>query len=254
MYKHFTADDYRKNLGLTKNYRVDGFIVCGSSKKHPYDFIKESFTKANKNVKFGSFNDDFLGPITEINAGKKRFWFVVAYGGTVLSEWLHLACIFGSKVNIVLGTCGGLKRGLSSRDVIVPTYSFGNESTTRAYNPGTNKHMADKKLSNTLVRELRKEATVSQGPVYTFEAMLAETEDDIKRWSRQGYYGVEMESATVFAISKHFGVPAAGALMIADNLIEGETILDINFEEGRQLRRKTMQFMFDCVVKVVLSN
>ena len=64
----------------------------------------------------------------------------------------------------------------------------------------------------------------------TCQAMLAETWEDICEWSSRGFYGVEMEASTVFAVSQHFKVPATAMLNIADNLIEKETI---DIEEAR---------------------
>jgi uridine phosphorylase len=35
----------------------------------------------------------------------------------------------------------------------------------------------------------------------TVQAMLAETAEDVDEWSSQGYIGVDMESATTFAVA-----------------------------------------------------
>jgi uridine phosphorylase len=83
--------------------------------------------------------------------------------------------------------------------------------------------------------------------------MLAETWEDVVRWSNQGYVGVEMEAATVFAASKHFGVPAAAILRIGDNLIEEQTVMDVNYENTKDLRRQISQDSFDIVVEELLT-
>lgn len=43
----------------------------------------------------------------------KRIWFIVEHGGAKLSEYIHFACRLGSKINILTGSCGGLKKGLN---------------------------------------------------------------------------------------------------------------------------------------------
>ena len=81
--------------------------------------------------------------------------------------------------------------------------------------------------------------------------MMAETWEDVFSWAEQGYFGVEMEAATVFATSNHFGVPAAGILRIGDNLIENETVMDINYEKDRDLRRKATEDTFDIALEEI---
>jgi len=145
----------------------------------------------------------------------------------MLSEHLHLACLFGSKKNILIGSCGGLKKGAENCDLIIPNWSFANESSAKAYQPDVKcKYESDKFLNNRLVKKLAPKHTLYRGATITFQAMLAETWEDIQKWSELGYVGVEMEAATVFATSKYFKVPAAAVLIISDNLIEKETVED----------------------------
>ena len=84
--------------------------------------------------------------------------------------------------------------------------------------------------------------------------MLAEKWEDVEQWSTEGYAGVEMEAATVFSASKHFGVPAAAILRIGDNLIEEQTVMDINYENNQDLRRQVSQDAFDIIVEELLNK
>ncbi len=252
MYKSFSAADYKKFLGLSEDYHVDGFIVYGTYKKFPYDQLKNSLAQLYKDVACTFLPHEFLNQILEFRIDDKIYWFTVAYGGALLSEYLHLACLFGSKMTILLGTCGGLKRGLKTEDIIVPICSFAEESSAKAYQPqSNNKYHANAKLSAELSALLMPNYNVVSGETITYQAMLAETWDDIQNWSNQGYVGVEMEAATIFAVSNHFNVPAAAVLRVADNLIEEHTVLDINFEKNRDARRKLSQSMFEVVLKVL---
>jgi len=72
-----------------------------------------------------------------------------------------------------------------------------------------NKFFADEKLSKDLVAAMNPVFGVHRGPVITCQAMIGETLEDVQWWSNEGYFGVEMESATLFSVSKHFGVAAA---------------------------------------------
>ena len=66
--------------------------------------------------------------------------------------------------------------------------------------------------------------------------MLGETLDDIQDWSKNNFYGVEMETATVFSVSNHFNVPSTALLCIADNLIKGQTVVDESYVQQQDMR------------------
>ena len=84
--------------------------------------------------------------------------------------------------------------------------------------------------------------------------MMAETKEDVDNWSKQGYYGVEMEASTVFAISNHFNVPSAAVVMIADNLITEESVIDEDYQESRELRRETSKDILTESLKVLING
>lgn len=254
MYKKFTAEDYKKHLNLPSDYLVEGFIVFGTFAKYPYEMLKDSLLRLGYKAEFSHIEDEFLNPILEFKVNGKNYWFVVAYGGALLSEYLHLSCLFGSKKNILLGSCGGLKKGATRREILVPTWSYAEESSARAYQPDTkNKYEADEELSSRLAAKLWQEHKVHRGPTVTYQAMMAETWEDVLSWAKQGYFGVEMEAATVFATSNHFKVPAAAILRIGDNLIENETVMDINYEKDKDLRRKAAGDTFDVALEEMLN-
>jgi purine-nucleoside phosphorylase len=253
MYKAYTAADYRKYLNFTDDYSVDGFIVYGTYKKYPYEQLDDSLKRLGIKYTTSRLTNDPLNHILEFKIAGKIFWFTTAYGGAELSEDLHLACIFGSKKNILLGSCGGLKHGASSRDLIIPNWSYADESSAKAYQPNAgSKYQSDGELSDKIANKLSSKYKVHHGPTITYQAVLAETQEDIQNWSKQGYLGVEMEASTVFAVSKHFNVPAVAILMIGDNLIEEETFFDINFENARDKRRQVSQDIFDVAVEELL--
>ncbi|HEY4518232.1 MAG TPA: hypothetical protein VJG48_01245 [Candidatus Paceibacterota bacterium] len=255
MYRQFTADDYRKHLGLATDYSIEGFIVFGSFKRYPYEMLKDSLLRLGRKAEFSNIEHEFLNPILEFKIDGEVYWFAIAYGGALLSEYLHLACLFGSKKNILLGSCGGLKKGASSREILIPTWSHAQESSAKAYQPEAgHKYESDAGLSERLAGKLEQEYKVHRGPTVTYQAMMAETWEDVLSWAEQGYFGVEMEAATVFATSRHFKVPAAAILRIGDNLIEKETVLDINYEKEKDLRRKASEDTFDVALEEIISK
>lgn len=255
MYKSFSKSDFGKILGVPKNYKVDGFLSCGH-----YDVDKQ-LARLEKSLtglecKFQINRQvGYLQNIFEIKVDGNLYWFAVVYGGVTLSEYLHFASLFGSKKNIHVGSCGGLYPEINDLDYLIPSWSFGNESTTRLYNrnDNSNKHYADSGLSRSLKSQLNGEK-VWEGPMVTCEAMLAETKEDVEIWSKEGYFGVEMETSTVFAVSNHFNIPAASLVYVTDNLVKGQVVGDESHNNQKELRYQKAQKMYDVAVKVMLTK
>lgn len=254
MYKSYSAEDWKENLGLEPDYTIDGFIVFGTYQKSLYQMVQDSLKRSDIDVQYRNFDDEFLEPILEFTIDGKRYWFVIVYGGALLSEFLHLACLFGSKKNILLGTCSGLKKGASSLEFIVPDWSFAKESSAKGYQPDTGyRYKADAELSGRLAEALQfHECVVHREPTITYQAMLSETWDDVVAWSEEGYGGVEMEAATVFAVSNHFEVPSAAILRIGDNLIGADPLTKYDMKEARSLRRRVSQEALDIALNELI--
>ena len=255
MYRSFTADDYRSHHKLPADYAVDGFIIFGTFHPGPYDQLREELEKLGIAADFTrTLDGPYFQPILEFSVKGKRYWFTVAYGGTMLSEWTHLACLFGSRMNVVIGSCGGLFADAESPEIVVPTYAYADESTTRMYKRSTdNRHYADKTLNQKLLPALQDGHKVWHGPTVTCQAMMAETWEDIQDWAKAGYYAVEMEAATVFAVSNHFNVPATALLTIGDNLVKEKTVLDVNYEGGADTRQAVRRFMLRAALGQMLK-
>ncbi len=256
MYKSFTAEDYKKHFDLPKDYEVSGFISFGTFKKSPYDQIKEVLNGMNIDVSYRrTITNDFFEPILEFTIDTKTYWFAVAYGGAILSEWLHQACLYGSKINIVVGSCGGLFKEADTPEIIIPTYAYADESSTRMYEPEANgKHKSSEDLDQKLIDKLSQKHKVWHGPTVTCQAMMAETFEDVMQWSSEGYYGVEMEAATVFSVSNHFNRKSAALLVIGDNLVAEKTLLDVNYETNGDIRRAVRADMLQAAIEVLIDK
>ena len=256
MYKSFTASDYLKHHKLPQDYHVDGFIIYGTFHPGPYEVLKDELSKLDADVSYQrTLDGPYFEPILEFIVNGKRYWFTIAYGGTMLSEWTHLACLFGSKSNIVIGSCGGLFKDANEYDIVVPTHAYANESATRMYEPNVNnKHHSDETLNQSAMTRLKDNHTIWHGPTVTCQAMMAETWEDVQNWSASGYYAVEMEAATVFAVSNHFNVSAAALLVIGDNLVKDKTVLDVNYESGLSVRHGIRREMLAVALKLLLED
>ena len=255
VYKTFTANDYKKLFELPADYTVDGMLCYGTWDigRH-VAFLKKILEDLGKEVAYVTLTH-FLTKMIEFKVDGKRFWFDVSYGGTQLSEYLNLACLFGSKKNVLLGSCGGLSPEINSLDLIIPTYSFGNESATRMYDRAStdNRHYADKALSERLEKKINSNYKVWRGGTTTCQAMMAETLEDVPHWSQEGYLAVEMEASTVFAVSKHYNVPAAALLIVGDNLIKGETVASESYKDNKPKREEIRNDQYKVALEELLN-
>ncbi|KKQ34900.1 MAG: Uridine phosphorylase [Candidatus Nomurabacteria bacterium GW2011_GWB1_37_5] len=255
MYKSLSDDELKKLVGLPLKYKVKGFICMGAWDDEKYfDAIKLILNKIG--IKYACRKmDNFLSHVLEICIDGNTYWFAVLYGGTMLSEYLHLACSFGSEKNINIGSCGGLYPEMNSTDLIIPTWSFGRESSAFIYDKENKdfRYYPDDMLSNKLESKIDKKYKIWKGPIVTCHAMLGETFEDVKLWSKEGYYGVEMETSTLFAVSKHFNVPSTAIVYVADNLIKGQIVGDESHEKQKGHREEVKEEIYKAAIQTLLE-
>lgn len=255
MYKSITAEQYRKHLGFPLDYKVSAMLCYGTLyEERVLSQLKEVLDTLDMEFTLKELPHPFLRFGKELTINDKKIWFAIGYGGAWLSEYLHWACLFGSKKNILLGSCGGLKPGLKQGEFVVPDSSYGEESSVKIYNRESNVQYSDNKLSETLASRLAEDGTkVWRGPTVTCQAMIGETMDDINAWSNDGYFGVEMEAATVFAVSNHFGVSSAASLYIGDNLIERHNNMSDEYAAEADTRKQNQLKQIKIALSELLS-
>lgn len=256
MYKHQTADDHKRLLGVKDDYRVDALIIMGTHPKtKEYPHLIEALKSIGAPYKEEEIKHQFFQDIKVFVIGKKRIWFDVAYGAAYLSEIVHIASMLGSQSNILIGSCGALQDNMHTGDTVLVTESFGDESATRMYERTNTTHVfpANKNLYHRIEKNIEHRKTIHRGRLISVQAMLGETESDVLDWKNMGYIGVDMESATLFAVSHHFEVPAAALLYVADNLIKNELVGGQSYEAFRAQRLKTKKENYEIALKVALE-
>jgi len=254
MYKSFTADDLRKFHDFAPDYTVDGMLVVGTYKvQKEVDRLKRVIEPYNGTL--AQHTHEFLSSGYEVLVNDKRLWFFVVYGGTLLSEFVHIGSMLGSRKNILSGVCGGLKKGAAIGDIILPTEASSDGSSVYMYDRERKPlQPSDPALRASIKTSLEaKGLTIHEGKTITCQAMLGETQEDVLGWSNDGYLGVEMEASTVFAVSNHFRVPSAAMLSVADNLIEDHTVLSENYEDSRGLRESVRDQQFEVAIEQLVA-
>jgi len=255
MYKTFTKEDWLKDLQLPTDYSVDGLLICGSySKEKELEKLHILFKENNYEVKEEKIEEDFFQRVNIYVINGKRIWFDVVYGGAYQSEMVHLASMFGSKANIFTGSCGCLMEGAKTGDIVLPTFSHGDESTTRLYQRDIedNKHYVTESLVSEIKELIPSDLKALRGGTVTCQAMLAETKEDIEGWMKDGYIGVEMEASTFIAVSNHFNVPNAAILHISDNLVTEELVGSEDYRATKELRDKIKKLKYKIAFEILL--
>lgn len=252
MYRSFTAEEYKKDFELPPDYKVDGVLCYGTIfDEKILGVLSDCLVDLKISVNPTNFSDPSLKFVHELIINNKTIWFITGYGGAYMSACLHLACLFGSQKNILAGSCGGLKPGLKAGDFIIPTASYGRESTVNMYSREGDMQQPDRLLSDSMKTQfIKDDFKIWEGPIMTCQSSLAQTVEDVHQWSKEGYYGVEMESSTVFAVSSHFSVPSTAVIYIADNLIENQTHLSDSYREQAEMRKARQSYQ----IKVALQE
>lgn len=259
MYQAFTKEDKLKHYNLPEEYIVAASLSWGTWKGLQkilliIDALKRKGIKYKEEV----LSSEFLANgIHSYIINDKRLWFISNYGSALMSEYIHLASLFGSNINLFLGVCGGLDPIIDTNDLIVPKSSFSTDSSSWMYVRGdyAKNYYPDERLTSLLFSKLKVASNqVIMGKFITIQGMMGETKEDIEQWSAQGYQAVEMEVATVFAVSKYFNVPSAAIIQVADNLVKNETINSERYKKKKELRDVNRNLSIDTALDTIIEK
>lgn len=243
---------------MADDYKVDGLLVCGVwdllAEREHVPYLIKVLEKMGVEASVKRIDGDQLGHAYTLDVKGKHYWFVPVMGAAYMSRYAHFACLLGSKKNILIGVVGGLKKGAKPGDFIIPTYSTGNQNAFMYDREAKDlKFYPDKELTEKIKQKFNGMA-LAEGPTVTCEVMFAETVEDVQQWSEQGYLGVEMEAATMFALSKHFKVPAAAILTVADNLIEETTFFHEAYDDTLEIRQNARSVRYEVALTELLAT
>lgn len=258
MYSSLSIEAFRDAAGLPEDYTVDGLLISGTwdlyaDTKHT-PLVKEALQKIDPYHSITKFESLPLGHGYEIKSNDKTYWYVPVMGTAVTSQYAHIASLLGSQKNLLVGTVGGLKKGIQPGDFIVPTYSKGNENALMYERERTDMFFPSNEDLSMKLRNRLEDHTVYKGITNTCEVMFAETMEDVEEWSYEGYLGVEMEAALVFALSNKFGIPSAALLYVADNLVEEVAMHTKEYNLSKNVRDNARKVQYEQALIELLEN
>ncbi|MDP3947899.1 MAG: hypothetical protein Q8Q41_04405 [bacterium] len=135
----------------------------------------------------------------------------------------ELLCEAGVEYIIRIGSCGSLCEDIKVGDVIIATGAVRGEGVTPYYVPANFSTVADVEVTHALIESLEKsDLNFRYGLVWTTDALLKETREQVEKMRALKVIGVDMVSSSLLTVAQLKGVKAGSILAVSDNLITGE--------------------------------
>jgi 5'-methylthioadenosine phosphorylase len=130
--------------------------------------------------------------------------------------------MLGARLIIRLGTIGAMIKRLEIGDFVIPTAAAYDGGAPRMYIPLEGlPAVPDIQLTSAIIREsLKNKVRPTIGVVFSSDAFYAEDPAFVKRWTKLGIIGVEMECATLYILGLLRGFKSASLLIVANSLVD----------------------------------
>jgi purine-nucleoside phosphorylase len=169
--------------------------------------------------------------------------------GPMAAMVAHQFFAMGTEQIVLVGYYGGLDPTLGYGRVLIVDAATGEDGATNAYAPRNAEQGADRELATNAVALLAQRGLAwTRGRVVTTDAMLLEDRATIERWIAAGYSGVDGETASVYAVARHFDRSALALLTCSDLLVAGDSLYEISSTDG-----SACDDTFDALLEVALE-
>lgn len=160
----------------------------------------------------------------------------------------------GAKKFVLFGSCGVLDEDRVKNNLIIPISAIRDEGTSYHYLPPSPEVEADSRSIETLEHVFQKfKCPYVKGKTWTSDAIYRETIPAIKERRQNGCIAVEMECASMLAVSKYRQIPFIQFLYGADHL-NSDTweIRDLTLY-GQTNAEKYMSLAFECGLAIQIK-
>jgi uridine phosphorylase len=231
LYGDFTKEDWKKSLKIEEKYIPDTFILHGEwEHQENLELWKNILTTDQCLPEWNTVIGDHQ---------EKKVGFSNVFGGPSAAITDHLFATLGTEKFIQTGYFGGLSHDVNYGDILIVTGAYMEDGVSQWYSPGETMVYADHALIEAAINFCEKKGyRYVTGSVFSTSAMYMETAEMVKDWSEDGHLGVDMETATTFAIAKYFKRRAVGLLNLSDHIMKGDTFYTTT-EEIRQTMEET---------------
>jgi uridine phosphorylase len=209
---------WRTVLGLAVEERPVAVVVEGT-------WWREQHTRRRlerlDGVREMGVPDVYLGTVAD-----RYLIYACPYGAPRTAEVVHVALLVGASLAVQIGSCGVLDPGVRPGDVIVPGSALGLDGTSALYAADA-RMVASVEWSERAVAELeRRGVTAHFGPSVTWPTLFNQPIELVRRWSEEGYLGVDMETAATLAVARMFGAAGISMLVAWDEVLSERSFLD----------------------------
>jgi uridine phosphorylase len=176
-------------------------------------------------------------------------------GGPALAALVEELAAFGVRDFCLLGYCGGIGAGVSVGDIILATAAIREEGVSGHYLESEDELVESEWAAQW--EPSSKKAGILPGIVWTCDALYRETAEKVGRYAARGVLGVEMETASFYAVCSRKGLKGAAFLVVSDllrreagapakqavaSLVEGPTPVPVEpFFEGEAPRASLVE-------------
>lgn len=133
---------------------------------------------------------------------------------------------YGAKTLIRIGSCGGMQKKVSVRDVIIAMTATSLSTPSRGIFKEINfAPCADYGLLRAAADAAKAKGTPTHvGGIYSADVFYDERPDLNEQMTRHGILGVEMEAAELYNLAARYDCRALAVLTVSDHLITGEAL------------------------------
>lgn len=156
----------------------------------------------------------------------KKIAFCCAYGAARTVEIIHLFGVLGAKLAVQIGTCGGLQSHLKPGDIILPDVALCREGVAHMYGAPDAVCGSTPWIDRAETLLKARQHTTYRGTHVTWSSLFTETPQMMEAWHHAGILSVEMETATTYAVARHFEMAAVSMVVVWDDLTRGRRFLD----------------------------
>ena len=135
-------------------------------------------------------------------------------GGPALAGLVEELAAFGVAELCIWGYCGAVGETACPGDVILATAAVREEGVSAHYLEGDDAVIASPWAAGW--RRPCVDAGFLAGTVWTTDAIYRETANKVARYAKEGVLGVDMETASLYAVCTHKGLKAAAFLVVSD--------------------------------------
>jgi uridine phosphorylase len=159
-------------------------------------------------------------PVYKLNYnGKDIALFMSRVGAPACTIGYEEVIAMGLEKLVLFGTCGVLEKEIDDLAIIIPKAAIRDEGTSYHYKEATDEIVVNKKYKD-VFELILKEHNYSfvEGKTWTTDAPYRETKEKVIKRKKQGCVCVEMECASMFAVSEFRGKDLFQFFYAADNL------------------------------------